>query len=364
MFLNISNGGFFHSWEYKANRRADGSFILTKERLPILHAAVMENCGKVSGVLDGILLAPNACTFNPAWVLCKTADTAKCLTAEEVAVAQKLYDSSSDETGRKFEMKGFPLGSELFWQLSTAAGAADGQTDPGRSLQYLLPLPEANQDMAKLGASFRFNKEWFDKLGILAPLYNGANTNLEPLRKSGGKLLMWHGGSDLQVQPDLAIAYHEGVQKQLGAQGADEVMRLFVLPGVGHCNGGDGADQVDTIAALMKWVELKQAPEYLVTGKLAARPARGGGGAEREDFGPPYVEPANPALAYTRPVYPYGNIAKYNGSGDPTAYRSYSPVKADVKSLSEFKTEAHSLVGPNNQKQYHVVNGTPVPLRQ
>ena len=46
--------------------------------------------------------------------------------------------------------------------------------------------------------------------------------------------------------------------------GANKVMdnyRLFMVPGMNHCGGGDGTATFDMLAALEQWVEKKQAPE-------------------------------------------------------------------------------------------------------
>src|ERR1700722_4413582 len=76
---------FFPGWEWQVNRRADGSIILARNRLAILHAAVMKHCARSAGVIDGMLQIPSACTFDRAWVSCPIGirDTSSCLTAEE-----------------------------------------------------------------------------------------------------------------------------------------------------------------------------------------------------------------------------------------------------------------------------------------
>ena len=45
-----------------------------------------------------------------------------------------------------------------------------------------------------------------------------------------------------------------------GAAFTDEYLRLFMLPGVGHCRGGVGPDQANWMAALAGWVEKGQKP--------------------------------------------------------------------------------------------------------
>jgi feruloyl esterase len=152
-------------------------------------------------------------------------------------------------------------------------------------------------------------------------------------------------------------------------------MRLFILPGVGHCSGGDGPAQVDVLTPLMAWTELNRAPRMLIAGKTANQnetmgpgiPGPGGPGGPGGPNGPggpggsgrgktPYSSPAQPTV-FTRPVYPFPYIARFTGKGDPKDAANYEPVKSPVPSPQVFNTEAMKLVGPNNQKFYHVENG-------
>ncbi len=122
------NNSFFHGWEGVINKRADGSPILLRSRISLIHDAVVAHCSTLSGVQDGLLEDPFGCKFDPAWVQCAAgaSDTSKCLTAEETAVLQKYYDGPTDAQGRRFTFNGYVLGSELQWGLPTGAPAQGG----------------------------------------------------------------------------------------------------------------------------------------------------------------------------------------------------------------------------------------------
>ncbi|MCC7464423.1 MAG: tannase/feruloyl esterase family alpha/beta hydrolase [Gammaproteobacteria bacterium] len=362
--LNVHNGGFFHGWESHVNRRADGSVILVRSRLGVLHDAVIAHCAAKASALDGILQAPTACKFDPAWVRCASGatDTAKCLSGEETTVAQELYEGAS-VAGRRFLVSGFPLGSERMWALSTPRGPGDAQSKPGLDLKYLLPLPESEAPVETLDAEFRFNQEWFDKLGELAPLYNGANTNLRSFQQHGGKLILWHGAADTSVQPELSIAYFQGVQRELGAQLTDTFMRFYLLPGVAHCSGGEGPAQIDVLSPLMAWTELRRAPEKIVVGKPASQhsgiPADGPAQPDVARAAVPmypYSSPDQPPVL-TRPVYPFPSVARYTGRGDAKDAVNYERVKSAAPVPQSFDAEAMKLIGPDNQKFYRVAGG-------
>lgn len=349
--IDAVHNAFFPGWEWEANRRADGSVILANKHLPILHDAVMKQCAKKSGVIDGMLQHPTGCKFDPAWVQCKrgASDIAQCLTAEEARVAQKLYDGPTDSNGKHLDGGGFPLGSEMFWQLSTAQGPANEATFPGRALMRLLSPADPNITAAIMDRDFGYNQEWFKKAVQMAPLWNTANTNLRPFQKNGGKLILWIGAADLTVQPTTTIAYYESLQKELGTKQTDDVARFFLLPGVGHCQGGEGPDQFDVLSPIMAWTELNRAPEMLLAGKTANR--QGGGGQ-----GHILPQPAAPTL-YTRPIFPYPQVAQYTGKGDVNDATNYKAARPALKTPQQFAPEIMQFFGPDNQKFYQVENG-------
>ena len=49
----------------------------------------------------------------------------------------------------------------------------------------------------------------------------------------------------------------------MGAARVDGFLKLFMIPGMGHCGGGYGFSQFDTLSPLMEWVENGRAPETL-----------------------------------------------------------------------------------------------------
>jgi feruloyl esterase len=359
LIIGAQHNIFYHPWESFINQRADGSRILVKSRIGILHDAVMSHCAAVSGVLDGLLLQPTACTFDPAWVQCKVGatDTSQCLTAEEVGVVDNLYKGPGDGKGHHFELAGFSMGSENMWGLSTADHIANPEAHAGAALKNVLLPPDGDKDMATLESEFRFNQEWYDKTLPRAPLSNSANTNIRPFLKRGGKLILWNGAADLTIQPEVAVAYYQGVQKELGTAATDTFMRLFMIPGFGHCEGGEMPFQFDVLSPLMAWTELHRAPTKIIAGKAVDESPR------VTNYGldhRPVTTPDQPK-AFTRPVFRYPYYARYSGKGDAKDAVSYVAVKSGATIPRQFDTEAILLVAPDNQKFYHVENGQIVP---
>ena len=134
-----------------------------------------------------------------------------------------------------------------------------------------------------------------DKLdnGVL----NATNPNLKEFFAQGGKLLLYHGWNDPAIAPQNTINYYESVVEGMG--GLSKVQnstRLFMVPGMNHCRGGDGPFDFDSIAALEQWVEKGKVPDRIIAAHFA-----------------PIPHPSKPDR--TRPLCPYPQVAKYTGSG-------------------------------------------------
>jgi feruloyl esterase len=69
-------------------------------------------------------------------------------------------------------------------------------------------------------------------------------------------------------------------------------VRLFMVPGMGHCGGGDGATTFDMVAALDRWVTFGNAPAVVPASRVRE------GQVDR-----------------TRPLCAYPQFAVYKGNG-------------------------------------------------
>ena len=107
----------------------------------------------------------------------------------------------------------------------------------------------------------------------------------------GGKLLLYHGWNDGLISPGNTVNYFTDVNKTMG-KGQDDFVRLFMAPGVGHCQGGAGPDQVNWMGALERWRESGKAPDRIEAARVAGN-----------------------RIEMTRPLCPYPQIAKYTGTG-------------------------------------------------
>jgi len=127
-------------------------------------------------------------------------------------------------------------------------------------------------------------------------------TDYNDVRDRGAKILVYHGVSDPIFSVADTEAWWRGVRK--GTHGPiDDYVRLYRVPGMGHCSGGPATDQADFITPLVLWVEQGQAPGAIVA---AARGPGNPGGANGD-------VPATWSPTRTRPLCPYPAVARYKG---------------------------------------------------
>ena len=306
MNFQVQNS-LYHAWQARSNTGADGEAILAASRLPLLHRAVLDRCDGLDGQVDGLILDPRACRFDPGALLCRAnppQDAASCLTAAEVEAVRRLYDGPRDAaTGERLANGGPQPGSELAWAGVFVPRAAGQPIFSERiALDALRNLVFESNPPSGFGLNdVRFDRATFDRLRPLHPLYDATDPDLSAFAGKGGRLILWHGWSDPHISPINTIAYHEAVERSLGQPRTESFERLYLLPGVYHCSGGEGPSRVDLLTPMIDWVERGVAPDAVI----ASVPRGPAGGAR------------------SRPVYPYPSLAKYRGTGDPSAASSY-----------------------------------------
>ena len=60
-----------------------GQPLLDAEHMGLLHNAVLAECDRDDGVVDGVISNPLSCRFDPAKLLCRKADNTGCLTQQQ-----------------------------------------------------------------------------------------------------------------------------------------------------------------------------------------------------------------------------------------------------------------------------------------
>ena len=254
-------------------------------KYPMIHRAVVNACDALDGTSDGLIDDPRRCRFDFKTIECKGEDSASCLTAAQVDSARTITNRVTHPKTGATIFPGLALGTELGWALRI--GGATPQrfgTDYFKYVFYQDP-----------------NWDWrtFDLAAAVViadhadySMLNATDPNLGRFQQRGGKLLMYHGWSDANFSAQSTIEYYESVRAVVGSERIGEWARLFLVPGMGHCGGGEGPNVFDPIAALEQWVEHGRAP-----GTITASHSTDG------------------KVDRTRLLCPHPQVAKYRGTG-------------------------------------------------
>ena len=221
---------------------------------------------------DGILNDPRACRFDPAALLCKNGDGSDCLTPEQVASLKEIYAAKRDAAGREI-FPGYSPGAEDAeggwngWSLGEPAAMMFFSLGYFRDFVY--------QDPAWKLSSFEFARDYAVAKERTAAALDATDPNLKAFAARGGKLVMYHGWNDPAIPALSSVAYWDQVRATMGDAATDASVRLYMIPGMLHCDGGPGATamgqgdprgdaQHSVVTALEQWVETGKAPGTLV----------------------------------------------------------------------------------------------------
>jgi len=286
-------------WVNNVVHKTPDSFI-PEAKYRVLHDAVLNACDALDGVKDGVLEDPRRCHFDPKALLCKNGDAPTCLTAPQVEAAKMLYSPAINPRTKKEVFPPLEPGGELKWNPATGPPGLAGPQPSGVSVdlfRYMI-FNDPNWDPTKLD---------LDKDVALADKIdnhtnNAIDPNLKPFFSHNGKLLMYHGWADQLIAPENSINYYNSVSKELGgASKVSDSMRLFMVPGMNHCNGGDGPNSFDAVTLMEQWVEQGKAPEKMIASHST-----------------------QDVVDRTRPLCPYPQVAKYSGSGSTDDAANFS----------------------------------------
>lgn len=295
----------------------DPASFIPPAKIPAIASAVNAACDELDGVRDGILNDPRQCHFDPAKMQCKAGeDSDKCLTAPQATALKKLYGGLRDSRGHEL-FPGYLPGAE------TGDGGWGGWItgpQPTKSLMaffengyfsnMVYERPDWNYVTFSVEAGMKAAEE------KTAPALNAVDANLGPFKARGGKLILYHGWNDPAIPALNAVNYYESVIAKMGAAEVNGFARLYMVPGMQHCDNGPGADsfgqvgqltfddpQHSVAAALVQWVEKGKPPAKITASKLAGE---------------------SKTATMTRPLCAYPQVSKYKGSGDTNSAGSFT----------------------------------------
>jgi len=280
-----------HAWAQRFEQQHSQT-PLTDADWNLLASAALAKCDRLDGVEDGVLENPRECRFDPASLACGPAHSQQCLSKSKLELIEQIRAPLRDENGKR-------LDAGLLPGVRTRPGGSTALTrEMIGQLVYGDPRWEPDQFVMARDTP---------AIGRVLPELLADRTDLSEFARRGGKLIVYQGWLDPSVRAQQTIEYYEAVEKAGGGRRQTQSFaRLFMVPGMGHCRGGDGPDQFggstsrpvsndashDLLNAVVAWVEQGRAPESVVASKLLDR-----------------------QVVRSRPLCPYPKQARYSGTG-------------------------------------------------
>lgn len=294
----VRQGAIMNNWAAQILLDTQDREIFSDESKAVLHRAVLEACDKLDGVADGILSDPRLCRFDPRTTACTEGNNTNCLNEAQVQAAMAIYNGPRNSRGERLSPGGYPYGSELSWR---GKGNLEVATTSLRHLVFAEPRPD-----------FHYRDfDWDNDIAAVeaqSALLDGIPPRVAPdyaaFHARGGKMIAYHGWGD-GIPPTSLLDFYQRVwEKEGGLDATREWFRVFMVPGMGHCRGGDAPNTFDLLTEIVAWVEHGQAPDGVIA-------------TQYND---------DQSVKRTRPLYAYPTLQAYSGQGDVNDAANWRPA--------------------------------------
>jgi Tannase and feruloyl esterase len=293
---------------YANNIQALRAAPIPAAKLPLLAEKIYAQCDARDGLKDGLIDDPRRCGFQPSRDLpkCDAGDQPGCFTAGQIGALEKIYSDVVSQGKRIFP--GWPVGAEIAgsngrsgwepWFVSDAGPTTDVAFSEAFFRYLAFGKPDPKYDLSQ----FNLDRDP-PRLGAIHQILDATDTDLARFEQRGGKILMYFGWADPALNPLMGVEYYEQVSQRMGAA-TGGFFRLFMVPGMFHCNGGVGADTFDKLGPLADWVEHGTPPDAIPASRIAAG-----------------------MVVRTRPLCAYPEVARYKGTGSIDDAANFACVK-------------------------------------
>jgi Tannase and feruloyl esterase len=335
------------AWVTQALFANDRKGYIPRSKLKALGKAVYQQCDVIDGIEDGIIDDPRKCDFEPHKHLkqCKGNENSNdCFSAAQLEAITKIYDGPGSDIypghvkgGEWLDVESSKLGGgwDVYFTgiLKPDKGAKNtiGQMDRDpygggefkavqlrNAISFFKYLAfEKDQPDYDVLKDLDFRK--VPDVSFMSAMMNAAYPDLKHIYASNKKILLWHGWADVGLNPIRTIQYYDAVKKTVEKDKIKEFMRLFMVPGMYHCEGGPGPDIFDDLSALEQWVENGKAPRRMIAYKTEAA----------NSFYPdrsPGKLTDKLSILRSRPLCVYPEVARYKGEGSIDQASSFECV--------------------------------------
>jgi feruloyl esterase len=319
-YASVANGAVIPAGPFAGLPDLSAGFTVPERML--VSQKVLERCDVLDGAADGLVQATAACqsafSLDRDVPTCAGPRDGTCLTAAQKVAIGNAFAGPKDSAGQPIYST-FPYdgglggGASSFWDylspllLDSGAVGLIFQSPPVNPSAFIPPLFALMSNVEQLAASTYATDATYTESSesfMVPPNL----TRLDGLRRTGGRMVVYHGTSDPIFSSDDTARWYSNLD-----YGSKDAARLYLVPGMNHCGDGPAVDQFDLLTPLMRWVEQGEAPMSVVA---SARGAGNPGGANLD-------LPPNWSPARTRPLCAYPRVATYIG-GDVEKAESFA----------------------------------------
>ena len=326
--------------------------------------AILAACDALDGLVDGVIDNRAACHFDPATFIfpssgpygsiapgqrlqCTGAKTATCLTPAQVTAVKTIAQGPRTSSGQQIVspdgtlLSGYPFDGGFMQPSGIPTRDIGTATSPpgniglgsGQLPLFWFTTPDPNYNPLTVN---------YDKdIGLVtarSPAVNNS-TDISRFVDRGGKLIFYHGLSDSGPPWPYTVEYFHKVAERFGREHpqfahetrgeggksddrfgqAEDFMKLYLVPNMGHCGGNASTDRFDMLTPMVKWIENGIEPKTVV--------------ATGVNFSSTLGSLTGLPTTRSRPLCPYPQTLRYTGpkGGDISVAANYACVEGDFE---------------------------------
>ena len=248
---------------------------------------LLDACDAQDGLKDGVIENAKACHFKPAALACDGAKNDRCLSTQQIEAIEIAFAGPKDKAGNP-AYSPFPYDTGIVAE----GGGIPGFLPSGAPSPLGPPNRQTSFDVDAALLKVRSD-------AVQALTDTNSWTNLSGFLGHQGKIIFYNGMSDPWFSAWDTADYYRRAGAANGTQRWADSSRFYVVPGMGHCQGGANTfDTFDMLGAVVDWVEQGKAPEALPSSRHLP-------------------------TAATRPMCPFPGYPHYKGTGDTAAATSF-----------------------------------------
>jgi pimeloyl-ACP methyl ester carboxylesterase len=289
--------------------------------------AILASCDELDGLKDSVVDFQPVCNaiFDPATfrfpgsgqpLQCAGDKTDSCLSAQQIAALKSIHDGPRNDKGERVRapllnepVPGYPWDGGImlpdalprYFMTPYDKTSISIQGEHGLLAMFsatMMAPPRHGWDATEFDL-----RSDMGKLNQVGGMWRVADTyDAKAFSERGGKLIMYTGLSSPGPTVENTMRNWDRLNHN-----RDRFAKMYTIPNMGHCRGGNGTEQFDMLTPLVSWVEDGVEPGRIV--------------AKGENF-------ISAPKSRSRPLCPYPQVAKYDRDkkGSIAEASSYSCV--------------------------------------